>query len=146
MQSVRIYELPDCQMVSSGTGQFGEEKFEGFPAWFSTLPETIFPNDYLFWNGEGFEWLYRYEEGMKVPPEYEIVPFKGGLYAVATDIDQQTDMDAMAAEVDKFLAANGLERDPERPELGNIITSRAAHEILGYEQMDYYTPVRAKQK
>ena len=142
MQSVRIYEIPDCRMVSSGTGQFGEDIFDGFSEWFSTLPGSVFPKDYLFWNGEGFEWLYLYEEGMSVPEGYEIVPFKGGLYAVATDIDQQTDMDALNGEVDAFLAANGLERDPSRPDLGNIITSPKAREILGYEQMDYYTPVR----
>lgn len=145
MQGIRIYEMPDCRMVSSGTGQFGGEKLDGFAVWFSSLPQSIFPKDYLFWNGEGFEWLYLYEEGMDVPAGYKIVPFKGGLYAVATDIDQQTDMDAMAAEVDRFLAANGLERDPERPQLGNIITSPAAREILGYEQMDYYVPVRAQE-
>ena len=28
MQSIRVYEMPDCKMVSSGIGMFGEEKFE----------------------------------------------------------------------------------------------------------------------
>lgn len=28
MQNVRVYEMPDCKMVSSGIGMFGEEKFE----------------------------------------------------------------------------------------------------------------------
>ena len=28
MQIVRIYEMPDYKMVSSGIGMFGEEKFE----------------------------------------------------------------------------------------------------------------------
>ncbi len=27
MQSVRIYEMPACKMISSGTGMFGEQKF-----------------------------------------------------------------------------------------------------------------------
>ena len=27
MQNVRVYEMPDCKMVSSGIGMFGEEKF-----------------------------------------------------------------------------------------------------------------------
>jgi hypothetical protein len=30
MQSVRIYEMPDCKMVSSGAGMFGDEKFNKF--------------------------------------------------------------------------------------------------------------------
>ena len=30
MQSVRIYEIPACKMISSGIGMFGEEKFNLF--------------------------------------------------------------------------------------------------------------------
>jgi AraC family transcriptional regulator len=37
MELVRIYEIPDCKMVSSGIGMFGEEKFERFNNWFSSL-------------------------------------------------------------------------------------------------------------
>ncbi len=82
---------------------------------------------------------------MTVPPELEIIDFQGGLYAVATDIDQKTDKDRMNREIDKFLSENGFERDTLRPELGNIITSPLAQKIMGYEQMDYYTPIQAKQ-
>ena len=148
MQGVRIYEIPDCKMVSSGIGMFGQEKFDGFLKWFETLPKGIFPEHFLFWDGVepsegGLHWLHIYREGMQVPPEYAIIDFKGGLYAVATDIDQRTDMDAMSRAVDAFLAENNLARDTGRAELGNVITSPAAFEALGYNQMDYYTPVRA---
>lgn len=81
---------------------------------------------------------------MDVPEEFDIIDFKGGLYAVATGIDQQTDRDLMNVEVDKFLNANGFERDASRPELGNIITSPQAQKIMGYEQMDYYTPIKGR--
>lgn len=150
MQSIRIYEMPDCKMVSSGIGMFGEEQFERFDEWLSLQPRGIFPKDFLFYDKneekEGFHWVYIYESGMNVPDGFEIIDFKGGLYAVATDIDQKTDEEAMRVEVDKFLCENGFERDLTRPELGNIITSPLAHEILGYDQMDYYTPIKAKAK
>ena len=81
---------------------------------------------------------------MNVPNEFEIVDFQGGLYAVATDIDQKTDKGLMDAEIDKFLSENGFERDTSRSELGNIITSPLAKEIMGHEQMDYYIPIKAK--
>lgn len=145
MQSIRIYEMPDCKMVSSGKGMFGEEKFQLFEEWFSSQSRGLFPKDFLYQEGDGFVWLYLYEDGMTVPPELEITEFPGGLYAVATDIDQKTDRDRMNAKMDTFLSENGFERDPLRPELGNIITSPHAKEIMGYEQMDYYIPVRAKQ-
>lgn len=89
-------------------------------------------------------WLYMYEEGMNVPGEFEIINFQGGLYAVATDIDQKTDKELMDTEINKFLSENGFERDPSRSELGNIFTSPLAKEIMGYEQMDYYIPIKAK--
>lgn len=145
MQSIRIYEMPACKMVSSGIGMFGEESFNKFEEWLSLQKRSMFPKDFLYWKDGGFNWLYMFEDGMIVPSEFEIVDFQGGLYAVATDIDQKTDTTLMKAEVDKFLNENGFERDTSRSDLGNIITSPLAHEIMGYEQMDYYTPIKAKQ-
>ena len=81
MQSVRIYEMPACKMVSSGTGMFGEEKFNLFDAWLSSQKRGLFPKDFLYWAGEGFVWLYMYEDGMYVLDEFEIIDFQGGLYA-----------------------------------------------------------------
>jgi hypothetical protein len=148
MQGIRIIEIPDCKMVSSGIGMFGEEKFEIFSKWFSSQPRTIFPKDFLFWDGGeygvsgGFHWLYIYEEGMDTPQGFDIIDFKGGLYAVATDIDGQTDMTVLDAGRDAFLREIGLVVDESRPRMGNVITSPCAEKILGYNQMDYYTPVK----
>ena len=50
----------------------------------------------------------------------------------------------MDTEIDQFLSKNGLKRDTSRSELGNIITSPLAKKIMGYEQMDYYIPIKAK--
>lgn len=91
MQYIRIYEMPDCKMVSSGRGMFAEEKFEAFDAWMSAQKRGLFPKDFLFWDETGFHWLYMYEESMNVPSEFDVIDFKGGLYAVATGIDQKTD-------------------------------------------------------
>ena len=124
---------------------FGDEKFKVFDEWMSSQKKCLFPKDFLFWDVSGFHWVYMYEEGMNVPTEFDIIDFKGGLYAVATGIDQQTDRDLMDAAIDKFLSENGFERDVSRPELGNIITSPQAQKIMGYEQMDYYTPIKGKE-
>ena len=123
---------------------FGEEKFNHFEEWFSTQERGIFPKDFLYFDGNSFHWLYMYEAGLDVPSEFEIIDFPGGLYAAATDIDQQADMDAMNMEVDRFLRENGFERDKTRPQLGNVITSPAAQAAMGYEQMNYYFPIKIK--
>ena len=91
MQGVRIYEMPACKMVSSGTGMFGEGKFILFGEWLSSQKRGLFPKDFLFWAGKGFVWLYMYEDGMNVPNKLEIIDFKGGLYDVETDIDHKID-------------------------------------------------------
>lgn len=148
MQTVRIYELPACKMVSSGIGMFGETKFDRFCDWMSLQPRGLFPKDFLFYDRnedrEGFHWIYLYEDGMDVPTEFEIIDFTGGLYAVATGVDQRTDMDKMDAEVMRFIRENGFEPDESRPKLGNVITSPRASAIMRYEQMDYYTPIKEK--
>ncbi|GHT99415.1 hypothetical protein FACS1894142_6960 [Spirochaetia bacterium] len=145
METVRIYNIPDCKMVSSGVGMFGDEKFNCFDKWTSSLPKTIFPNDFLFWDGEwqvsgGFHWLYKYTEGMNVPDELNIIDFKGGLYAVVTDIDGQSNEGAIKTR-DDFLKIHNLEIDKTRPELGHIICGDVKN-ILGYNQMDYWTPIK----
>ena len=149
MQSIRIYEIPECKMVSSGVGMFGEGTLEKFDQWLSQLPRGIYPKDFLYWDDasderQGFHWLHLYEDGMSVPDEFSIIHFQGGLYAVATDIDQQTDMEALNTEIDAFLIKNGFYRDTSRPSLGNIITSPRVRETLGYEQMNYWIPIMKK--
>ena len=149
METVRIYQIPDCKVVSSGIGMFGDIKFDIFEKWISSLPEThhyFYPRDFLFQDGEGLHWVWMYENGMDIPNELEIIDFKGGLYAVQTGIDQKTDIDEMFKIENEFLSTHGFEIDTSRPRLGNIITPPMAKSVLGYEQMNYYTPIKLKNK
>ena len=130
MQAIRIIEIPKCKMVSSGRGFFGDDHFTAFYNWFSSLPRSMNSKDFLYWDGKGVCWLYLYEEGITPPERFEIVDF----------------VEKMNAEVDSFLSENGFERDTSRFELGNIITPPAVQKILGYCQMDYYTPIQSKSK
>jgi len=144
MQAIRIIEIPDCKMVSSGDGMFGDEHIDKFDKWLSNMPRTMLSMDFLMDGASGgFCWLYMYEEGMNTAG-FEVIDFKGGLYAIATDIDQKTDSKKMGKAIDKFLKDNGFVRDSSRPELGNIITPPEAKKAMGFEQMDYYTPIKAK--
>jgi len=147
MQTIRIYDMPPCKMVASPVGMFGEPTLDAFNAWMETQPRTLFPRDFLTYDASdpahpGFCWFFMYEQGMSVPEGAHVVDFPGGMYAVATGIDQRTDKAAMNAAVANFLRENGFMIDPDRREMGNIITSPAVKEALGYEQMDYYYPIR----
>ena len=73
-----------------------------------------------------------------------MIGFPGGLYVVATDVDQQTDMNAMAAVADGFLTVHGSVRDPSRPDMGNIPTPPFARKVMGFDQMDNWFPIKAQ--
>ena len=146
MEVVRIYEIPSCKMVVSGAGLFGDGVLEQFMEWMDSQKRSAFPHDFLSFDGQKFIWHYIYEEGMAVPESLNIVPFSGGLYAVATGRDgDAADAQAAKAAIDAFINNSGcFERDTNRLELGNIITPPDAESALGYSQMDYYTPIRIK--
>lgn len=144
MENVRIIEMPDCKMVTSGPGMFGEERFDRFGEWMSGQPRGLYSSDFL---GESsvpgkFEWFYLYKEGMDTGG-FEVVDFRGGLYAVVAGIDAQSNAGEMAA-VDALVARGGFEYDRSRPQLGNILNTPKGKRGLGYNQMDYFVPVKLK--
>ena len=146
MQPIRIYDMPPCRMVASPVAMFGEPVMDAFDAWLSAQPRTLFPRDFLTFDDSdpahpGFRWYFMYEEGLTLPEGAELIDFPGGMYAVATGIDQQTDKPDMDAAVAEFLRPHGLQMDAARRALGNMITSPSVKDVLGYEQMDYYYPV-----
>lgn len=146
MESVRVYEIAKCKMVSSKCGMFGGSELNDFDNWFSSQPRTMFPKDFLWFDAKrgGFVWYYIYNDGLEVPDNFDIVDFPGGLYAVATGIDGEDSSDVIAA-IRKFIEEKGcFAEDSERVQLGNIITPDLAQKALGYLQMDYYVPIKVK--
>lgn len=146
MENVRIYEIPTCKMVSSQCGMFGDGRLEKFNEWFSSLPRTMFPRDFMFFDNEknGFVWYYMYHEGMSVPDDFSIIDFTGGLYAVASEIDGQDSSEVITAIKNFIKEKDCFEEDTSRKYLGNIPTPPSAAKAMGYEQMDYYVPIKIK--
>ena len=146
MENVRVYDMPPCKMAVSKCGMFGDGKLEPFADWFSSLPKTMFPRDYLWYdsvNG-GFVWYYMCDKNMVVPEDFEVIDFPGGLYAVATDVDGQDNANVLNAIKDFIKEKGCFEEDYSREYLGNIVTSQSACKAMGYNQMDYYIPVKIK--
>ena len=144
MEKVRIYEIPDCKMVSSQCGMFGDGKLERFNVWFSSLPRPMFPKDFMFYDNEqnGFVWYYVHHDGMNVPDDFSIIDFPGGLYAVATEVDGQDSAEVISVIRDFIRHKTCFEEDTSRAYLGNIPTPPSSAKAMGYEQMDYYLPVK----
>ncbi|MDF2698581.1 MAG: hypothetical protein K0Q49_137 [Haloplasmataceae bacterium] len=146
MENVRIYEIPTCKMVSSPCGMFGDGKLEQFNEWFSTLPRKMFPKDFMWFDSEkgGFVWYYMYDDGMNVPDDFHIIDFPGGLYAVASEIDGNDSTEVISVIKNFIKEKSCFEEDSSRTYLGNIPTPPSASKALGYEQMDYYVPIKIK--
>jgi len=144
-EKVRIYHMPDCKMVSSGDGFFGQDNFSRFNEWFSK--QTVFPIYSFDFLREGdkpgtLNWNYIYDERMEVPDAFEIVDFKGGYYAVVTGIDGK---DYAAADKirGEYLQNHNLVEDKTRPAFGHILSGyELIKETLGAGQMDYWLPVK----
>ncbi len=145
MEHIRLQYFPACRMVTSGIGFFGDEKFIKFEKFMiMTKNDTPYPKDFLTGNENGMEWLYLYREGMDTFG-LNVIGFPAGLYAVVCGIDAQSNETEMAA-VSDFLEKYGLVRDDDRPEMGHIIGNEETKELLGYEQMDYWTPVKKRKQ
>jgi len=144
MENVRVYEMPPCKMAVSQCGMFGEGKLEKFSDWFGSLPKTMFPKDFLWYDSKqgGFVWYYMYDESMAVPDDFAIIDFSGGLYAVATDIDGQDNNPALSVIKDFIKEKGCFEEDNSRTYMGNIINPQSAGKAMGYNQMDYYIPIK----
>jgi hypothetical protein len=149
-QTVRLITIPDCKMVASGVGKmdWSSPNFKAFSEWFSKL--TLYPSlhayDFVYDCGGGqLQWLYIYDERMDVPPEFEIIDFKGGDYAVIPYIDNdgQSYVGMMTAR-DKFFYECGLELDDTRWQLGHILSGymTLSRQLFGAGQMDCWFPVR----
>lgn len=143
---VRIIEIPNCKMVASKPGAFGDGNLETFDTWFSSFPEPTFPKDFLTYDHQkqGFVWLYLYDEKMIVPDLFEIIDFIGGLYIVASGIDGESDEIPKKAINDYLEKSEEFEYDDQRLQLGNVTTPKSAQEVLGYALMDYYVPIKKK--
>lgn len=145
MEHIRLIHFPDCRMVTSGTGFFGDENFNLFGKLLKNeARNTPYPMDFLTGNEHGMEWLYLYREGMDTLG-MDVIDFRGGLYAVVCGIDAQSNAEEMAATA-AFMEQHGLMRDDSRPDMGHIIGNKETQAVLGYEQMDYWTPVKKKEE
>lgn len=144
MEHIRLIHFPNCRMVTSGTGFFGDENFTQFEKLLAAeAGKYPYPLDFLTGNEHGMEWLYLYREGMDTFG-MEVIDFRGGLYAVVCGIDAQSNAEEMAATA-VFMEKHGLVRDNNRLDMGHIIGNTETQTVLGYEQMDYWTPVKKKE-
>lgn len=97
-------------------------------------------------------WIWAVEDWVteaEVEP-YEIIEFKGGLYAAAMSVDGDDDINGRVYEgIKKWLETSGFELD-ERPGHRTLCHMvNPTHQIktaLGYHQLDIYVPIKVRRR
>ncbi len=97
-------------------------------------------------------WIWAVEDWVTevdVEP-YEIIEFKGGLYAAAMSVDGDDDISGRVYEgIKKWLDTSGFELDerPDRRTLCHIVNpTDEINTALGYHQLDIYVPIKIRSK
>ena len=157
--NVRIVELPSCKMVTSGPAKSEDAfapggKMERFDKWATEYDkqrtDRFYPRDFM-WSpvSGGFEWGSAVDE---VPDDiggFDVIDFPGGLYAVAISVDADgADHDRVYNEILKWVNNSGcfvLDENGTRRSMGNITSPHLIKEVMGYQQMDLYFPIRIKE-
>lgn len=153
---IRIVRLPGCRMVTSGmeTGApfAPESRLMRFNEWFSKLDsaDAFLPRDFLWYDegAPGMEWWYVHSEGMDAAG-FDMVDFEGGLYAAAVSVDgDDTDGTRVYEGIKAWAGARGFALD-ERPghrTMFHIVTPPEAKAVMGFNQLDIYVPVKAREE
>jgi hypothetical protein len=155
MKGIRVIELPDMRMATSG--QKNLDEMTEFNEWWSAVDksrdDTLFPHDFMYYDEqtEKMVWNYALPHDMEDAGGFEIIDYPGGIYAVSISIDgdenNKGDGEQVYAEMKKWIKVGGVFEMDERPghyTMFNIITPDAVYDVLGYRQLDIYVPIRIK--
>ena len=157
--AVRIIELPACKMVTSGRAKWDEAfepdgPFTRFHDWFvayeKSRADTFYTRDFMWGEGDWVEWGYVVTQApANLPEGLAVIDFPGGLFAVAVSVDGDgKNHDKVHNGIKKWIENSGcfaLDATNHRFCMGHITTPPGAKDIMGYEQMDLYFPIRVKE-
>lgn len=160
MEGIRIIELPKCKMISSGYADDGnpfteDGKLMTFSKWWSALDEKrtdkFFSRDFMWFDREKerLVWYYALTDGVTDTGGYDVVNFEGGLYAahISKDSDE-SDGERVYAGIKEWVAQSGCFELDERPgyyDVFHVTTPKKAAEVMVYNQLDLYVPIKPKQ-
>lgn len=112
--------------------------------------------DFLMFKEDKAEWLCAVQDGVShtdVKP-FDLIDFKGGLYALAVSIDEDDEsLQKVEEKVSRWIDSTNFEFDQERSvmfnmpylyEEGRDIANYHIEKGLGYKQMQRYFPIKLK--
>lgn len=152
MKGIRIIELPDLRMATSG--QKALEDMTEFNEWWSAVDkkrkDVLFPHDFMYYDeaAKKMVWNYALPPDMEDAGGFDIIDYPGGIYAASVSVDgDDTDGEQVYADIKEWVKSSGAFEPDERPgryTMFHIITSDNVCDALGYRQLDIYVPIKKK--
>lgn len=147
MPDIRIVKLPRVKMARSGNADL-----EVFDQWWSSIEvnQTLFPRDFMWFNSKlsCFEWLFAIPEHLTDTNGYDVFDFPGGLYAVATALDEGEEIGRISRLIHKwvdesseFELSDGINSADERYDMGHVVSPPECR----VRQMDLFIPITKKE-
>lgn len=152
MDGIRIVEIPSCKMATSGCGSLDSPQIRKFDEWFSKLPTTLSPQDFMYYDPvkKGMVWLYAITAPGLDTEDFAVIDFTGGMYAAAISIDEDdADGERVYNGIKEWIEGSGafeLDEKDGRYCMFHIPTPPQAQKALGYSQLDIFVPIRLKQE
>ena len=152
---IMIVRIPEVRAVTSGLMTF-EELFGGdFGPWQEAHNHLFKPvmfdsPDFLYGKDGKVEWIWAIKDEVTqadVDP-YEIIRYRGGLYAVAVSVDGDGEShNKVRSKTEKWLESTNFIIDNDREFMGHMIyVDDEIKEGLGYHQMNLYAPIKLKKE
>lgn len=153
---VRIVQIHPFRAVSSGLDTM-DHVMEVFNQWqeehHHLLKKSVYGyTDFLWFEEKKAHWVWEVEDWVTEADTapYEITEFEGGLYAVATSVDGDDDINGKVyGGIKRWLETSGFERDERpghRPLLHMVNTTKDIKAALGFHQLDIYVPIIIRRK
>ncbi len=147
-----IVRIPKFRAVTSGAMSY-EDVFGKFQTWQEARNDFFQPiifdaPDFLCENNGSLEWIWRVKDEITeadVSP-YEIIEHQGGLYAAAVSIDGDDESgNKVLQKIEKWIEKTNFVIDDSRAiSVHMIYADDEIKKGLGYNQMNFYAPIRLK--
>ena len=156
LNGLRIIEIPGFRAVSSGSQPFETIFGEGgFGEWMTAnkhlLRDCFYANPDFMWHEQDsyatWIWAVRDDVTTEECKPYELIEFKGGMYAVATaDEKDNKDLNEVVSGMVKWIADSGIfEMDkPPRYGMGHMV-GVGLTDKLGWAQQEIFLPIKYKE-
>ena len=149
---IMIVRIPKFKAITSGAMPY-DEIFGKFQLWQEAHNDFFQPiifdaPDFLSENNGNLEWLWRIKDEITQADTapYEIIEHPGGLYAAAVSIDGDDESGSKVLQkIEKWIEKTNFVIDESRTTSVHMIyTDDEIRKGLGYNQMNFYAPIKLK--